>query len=181
MADRIATVTRALNDVQSVGEARAALNAASAELDRGQGLISGLSSYSVPTPEEAQNTIALYRPLLAAELRLLAPSPDTSPVDPGTWQRTRDEITHVYVDVSGIEGVAGALAAIDVGQILVDAIAGAPKVLGLVVGDVLSGTGQAAGGLLGGVFKGAGFWGTLVLIVIAVLVLRPGRLLKGFL
>lgn len=177
MADRIATVEHALNDVASVGQARAALAAANAELDRGFAMIPDLNFLTVPTEEEATNNLSIYRPMLAAELRLLAPSADDSPIDGATWARTRSEIERVYVEVAGIEGVTGAANAIDVGQILLDAITGAPHVIGQVIGDVAAGGGKAAGGLLGGLFAGAGIIGTLVIIVIVVLILRPT--LKG--
>lgn len=168
----VAKVARALNQVESAGQARAALTAAAAELERGEALVPGLSAWSTPDPGQAYDTLTLLRVAVDSERRSYGPQADDSPVDADTWARSRRQIERTYVEVSGIEGVVGAVAAIDVGQILLDAITNAPRVFGQAVGTVLNETGKAAGGLGAGFFSSLGIMGTLVLVVVLVVVLR---------
>jgi hypothetical protein len=170
------TVARALNGVQSAGQARAALAAAAAELERGNALVPGLSMWSTPNAGQAYTEIGIIRAELAGEARAYDSQSDDSPLDLDTWARSRRAIERTYVEVAGIEGVVGAVAAIDVGQILLDAVAGAPKVFGAAVGEVLGAAGSAAGKAGAGLLGGLGVVGVLVLVVVAVIVLR-GRLL----
>jgi hypothetical protein len=171
-ADRMQTVARALNQVASVGQERAALTAARAELDRGAELASGLNSWTSPTVDQAYDTIALQRAALDAEARALSSSADDSPIDAINWPRVRRQIERSYVEVSGIEGAAGAVDAIDVGGILADAIADAPRVFGEAVGSALRGAGEVAGKAGAGALAGLGVLGVLVLVVVVVLAVK---------
>jgi hypothetical protein len=175
MAADMAAVARALDQVESAGQARAALSAASGELDRGVGLVPNLNGATVPDPGQAYADLATLRGAIDGEARLYSSQADDSPVDAATWARTRREIERTYIDVSGIEGVAGAVDAIDTSGIIVDAIAGAPKVLGQAIGDVVSTAGNVVGQAGAGFLSGLGVVGVLVLVVVAVLILR-GRI-----
>ena len=172
MADRITLVARELNRVKSAGEARAALNAARAEVDRGLALAPRLSRWSSPTPQQAQDTLIMLRGALAAELRLIEAMAATSGVDAATWARQRRQVERVYVEVAGIEGVLGELDRIDVASILGEAIRGAPKLVGKVLGEVTNEAGKAAGGLGGGILSGIGLAGIVLVAVVLVVVLK---------
>lgn len=174
MAD-IAQLARTLNAVESVGQARAALEVATREADHGLDLVDKLSLWSTPDPAEATSTLSIDRSQLTGELGTLEAFAPTSRVDAATWSRQRRAIERTFIDVSGIEGVVGALDQIDFLAILGQAIANAPKVFGEAAGDVLAGAGRAAGELGGGFFSGIGVLGTLVLIFILLVVLR-GRI-----
>ena len=169
------SVARALNLVRSVGQERAAIGAAQAEIQRGMGEVGQLSSYSSPTPEQAEGNLAIYAAALDGELRALGSSADDSPVDDGTWARVRRDIERSYVEVAGVDGVIGALDSIDVGGILLDAIKNAPGVFAEAVGEaagtVLKAAGQAAGKGVGGIFSGLGLVGTVVLVLVLLVVL----------
>src|SRR2546423_15616457 len=121
------SVARALNLVRSVGQERAAIGAAQAEIQRGMGEVGQLSSYSSPTPEQAEGNLAIYAAALDGELRALGSSADDSPVDDGTWARVRRDIERSYVEVAGVDGAIGALDSIDVGGNLLDVIQNAPR------------------------------------------------------
>jgi hypothetical protein len=174
VADIIALVVRELNAVESAGQARAAIASAEQHIDYGVGVSRSLSTFSTPSPEEAQNTLAILRGALEGELRTFGSQADDSPVDPQSWARASRDVQRVYVEVSGIEGAAGAsLAAQEQApQILADAIADAPRVFARGVGEVVSGVGQVAGQVGAGFLSGLGLTGVLVLIVVAALVLR---------
>jgi len=175
MAD-IALVARQLNQVSSVGEERAAILAAQADVARGLDLAWQLSTFSSPTPAEASDTLNLLNVALAGEYSALDSSAANSPVDPSNWARARRQVERAYVEVSGIEGAAGAQSNIDVAQILGDAIVAAPKVflgaVGSAAGEVLNTAGQAAAAGAGGFFSGLGLAGSIVLLVLVVVVLR---------
>ena len=150
MPDVIALVSRQLNDVQSVGEARAAIESAQARLEYGLSMISALSRWTSPSPSEWQDTLIILQGALNGEAAGLSASAPDSAIDPTTWARVRRQVERSYIEVSGVEGQAGATANVDVVQILGDAIANAPKVfLGAVgegVGEVLKTAGEAAAG-----------------------------------
>jgi hypothetical protein len=135
-------VAQALNAVASVGQERAALAAAAAELARGQGLTENLSTWSSPTPDEASANLAVWQAAIAGDTAN-ATGADADPVDPVAWAAVRQDITRSYVEVAGVEGVSGALASIDVAGILWDAITAAPKAF-------LDGAKQAVAGIAGG-------------------------------
>ncbi len=175
MAADVADLARTLNLVQSVGQAKAALRAGLDEADYGTTLAERLSWLSSPTTDEAQSTLAIERAQLTGELNTLASFDDGSTVDPTTWERQRRAVERVYIDVSGIEGVTGALRAVSFADILGQAIADAPRVFGEAAGGVLQGVGRAAGELGGGFFAGLGVLGTLVLIAVLLVALR-GRI-----
>jgi hypothetical protein len=176
MPTDMTTVARALNGVQSAGQARAAIAAAAAELERGNAMVPDLSAWGTPDPGQAYTEVGLIRAQLAGEGRAYDSQADDSPLDADTWARSRRAIERTYVEVAGIEGVVGAVAAIDTGQILLDAVANAPKVFGTAVGDVLGAAGSAAGKAGAGLLGGLGFVGVAVLVVVLVIVLR-GRLI----
>lgn len=177
MAEVIAELARTLNLVQSVGQAKAALRIGSSHVDYGMVLAEGLSFLSSPTTSEAQSTLAIDQAQISGELRALDGFDEGSPVDPTTWERQRRAIERVYVDVSGIEGVTGALDRVSFIEQLGAAIADAPRVFGQAAGEVLEGAGRAAGQLGGGFFAGLGVLGTLVLIFILLVALR-GRIVS---
>lgn len=166
------TVARALNGVASVGQERAALAAARAELDRGAELVSGLSIYSSPTVDQAYDNVTLLRGAIDGEVRGLSASSDDSPIDVVSWPRVRRQIERCYVEVSGIEGAAGAVASIDVGGILADAIADAPRVFGAGVGTIVRTAGETVGQAGAGVLGGLGVIGVVVLVVVVVLAVK---------
>jgi hypothetical protein len=172
VADRIAEISRALNAVQSVGQARVAIQVAMDELDDGLRLAEQLSIFSTPDPTEARTTLSIDRAQLSGELGALDAYEETSPVDAATWSRQRRAVERAFVDVSGIVGVVGSLAKIDRLQILIDAIAEAPRIFGNAAGSVLDAAGRAAGGLGGGFLEGLGFAGLLVVALVAFLVLK---------
>jgi hypothetical protein len=173
MADRIVAVSRALNDVGSVGQARAAIAAAQNELDVGLELAPTLSLFSTPDPDEAIGEINILRAALAGEIFAMGSMADDQHVDAATWDRARRQIERTYVEVSGIEGTSGAVARIRVGEILADAIANAPRVFAEAVGETVAGAGRIVGSAGGGLLSGLGFVGVLVVIIVAALVLRP--------
>jgi hypothetical protein len=175
MAAEIATLARTLNLVESVGQAKAALRAGLAEAEYGVLISEDLSWLSSPTTDEAKSTLAIDQAQLSGELGLLGSFDDGSPVDPTTWARQRRAVERVYIDVSGIEGVTGALRRVSFIDTLGQAIADAPRVFGEAAGKVLEGAGQAVGGLGSGFFSGLGVLGTLVLIAILLVALR-GRI-----
>lgn len=172
MADRIALVVRQLNLVASAGQQRAAVGAALAELDAGAQLASSLSMWSTPNPGEAYDTISILRSALSSELTAIGSMADDSAVDPQSWTRTRREVERAYVEVSGIEGAAGASERVSVVEVLGDAIANAPQVFGHAVGEVLQGAGTIVGGVGAGFLSGLGVLGVLALIVVVALVVR---------
>jgi hypothetical protein len=176
MADPIAVIARALNTVESVGQARAALEAGLRAIEIGQDLAGHLSIFSSPTPDEARSTLALDQAQLAGELRTLDELESGSAIDAATWSRQRRAVERAYVDVSGIQGVVGALGRIDVVGILVEAIENAPKVFGQAAGTVLDAAGRAAGGLGSGFLEGLGVLGLLVLIALLALALKARAL-----
>lgn len=175
MAADIAQLARTLNLVESVGQARAAIHMGSLEADYGTTLAERLSWLSSPTTDEAQSTMAIDKAQLSGELRTLDGFDEGSPVDPVSWARQRRAVERVYIDVSGIEGVTGALRQVSFVDILGQAIADAPRVFGQAAGEVLQGAGRAAGSLGSGFFSGLGVLGTLVLIAILLVALR-GRI-----
>jgi len=174
-------VAKTLNLVGSVGEERAALQAAAGELERGLDEVHLLSTYSVPTPEEAQNTLAIYKGEVAGELAALASSAEDSAVDPDNWPRARRAIERSYIEVAGVDGTVGSLldTRIDSPGILADAVANAPKVFlqaaGTAAGEVLNTAGQAAGGGVGSLLGGLGLAGVVLLVVVLLVVLGRGR------
>lgn len=172
----IAELARTLNLVQSVGQAKAALRIGIAEADYGTGITHHLSWLSSPTEDEANTSLAIDRSQLQGEANLLANLEDGSPVDPTMWERQRRAVERVFVDVSGIEGVTGALRQVSFIDILGQAIADAPRVFGQAAGEVLQGAGRAAGSLGSGFFSGLGVLGTLVLIFVLLVALR-GRII----
>jgi hypothetical protein len=133
-----------------------------------------LSTWSVPTTDEANETLTMLRGALDGELRTLGSQADDSPVDPQSWERARRQIERAYVEVSGIEGAAGASVNVEAQavQILADAIADAPRVFGQTVGGALNAAGTAAGQLGGGLLSGLGFVGVIVLLLVVVLVVK---------
>jgi hypothetical protein len=165
VADTIADVSRTLNLVQSVGQARAALQMGLDEADAGVLLTDKLSIFSSPTPDEAQSTLAIDRAQLQGELNLISGRDDTSPVDAGEWDRQRRAIERTYVDVSGIEGVAGALAKVSFAGELADAVANAPSVVGQALKTAAAAAAPAAWGI-----------GTILVLAIVLVVLLRGRL-----
>ncbi|MFL5381298.1 MAG: hypothetical protein ACJ8GN_02105 [Longimicrobiaceae bacterium] len=172
MAERIALVVRELNKVASAGQARAAVNAALAELARGTDMVPDLSPWSTPDPGEAYSTLTLLRGALDGEARGFSAQADDSQVDPQAWSRARRQVERAYVEVSGIEGAAGAAAAVDPIAILADAIADAPRVLGNAVGQIAAGAGQVVGSAAGGILAGLGVVGILVVAAVIFLALR---------
>jgi hypothetical protein len=160
----VAQLSRALNAVRSVGQSRAALAAALDQVARGNDLAEQLSVFSTPDPDEARTTMAIDAGQVTAELRLLEGREDTSPVDPTEWARQRRAIERVFVDVSGIEGVTGALAQISFAQILADAIAAAPGLIAEYAGKAAAAVAPAAFGL-----------GTLLVLALLVLVAVRAR------
>lgn len=158
----VAQLARALNGVRSVGQARAALAATLDEVARGEDLAGQLGIWTTPDPDEARTTMAIDGAQVTSELRQLAGREDTSPVDPSEWARQRRAVERVYVDVSGIEGVTGAFAAVSFADILLDAIARAPGLIGEYARKAAAAAAPAAWGL-----------GTLlVLVLVLVLVVR---------
>jgi hypothetical protein len=174
VTDIVAIVSRELNAVASAGEARAAIASAERHLEYGYTLIPSLNMWSIPTPNEAGDTLTLLRGALDAEIRTMGSQADGSQVDPQSWARARRQVERAYIEVSGIAGAAGAQLDVDAqaGQILADAIADAPRVFGEAVGDIVGGVGRAAGAAGGGFLAGLGFLGVLVLIAVVALVLR---------
>jgi len=173
VADRIALIARALNNVKSVGESIAALRAADAEITRGYALADELSRWSSPTPAQARDKLAVYRGAIAAEIRLISPMGASSLIPADTWAGARSFIERVYIDVAGIEGAAGVVLAIDVAEILGNAIRNAPKVFGKALGNVAGGVGETVGHVGAGFLGGLGLWGFFLLaLVVGVLWLK---------
>lgn len=174
MADKIALVTRLLSDVESAGEARAAIASAQRELEFGRSLVGSISRWASPTPDEASDNLTLLRGALDAELRGFGSQADDSQVDPQAWARAQRQIIRVYVDVSGIEGVATASIRTDtqVTDILAEAIADAPRVFGQAIGAAAAEAGKVAGAAGGGLLSGLGFVGVLVLVLVMVVLLK---------
>jgi hypothetical protein len=174
MPDVIALVVRELNAVASAGQARAAIVSAETHLDYGASLTGSLSMWSSPTTDEANETLSMLRGALDAELRTIGSQADDSEVDPQSWARARRQVERAYVEVSGIEGAAGASLDVQIQapSILADAIADAPRVFGHAAGEVLGAAGAAAGQIGGGFLSGLGVVGVIVLVVIVVLVVR---------
>ena len=163
---------RALNEVRSIGQARAALRAADEAIDIGLRAADGLSPFSVPTPEGAKAHLNVLRAALKGEHNLIAPMAADSPVDPTQWPRTRRFIERVYHELAGIEGVLGSLASMDLGQILLDSVLAAPRVFGEAIGQGLNTVGRAAGTVGGGLLGGLGPWGVVLLGVLVFLAIK---------
>lgn len=174
MADVVALVARELNGVSSAGQARAAIISAEKHLDYGATLTGSLSTWSSPTTDEANETLTMLRAALDAELRTIGGQSNDSEVDPQSWARARRQVERAYVEVSGIEGAAGASLDVQTQSvaILADAIADAPRVFGNAVGSVLNAAGTAAGQVGGGFLSGLGVVGVLVLVVVVVLLVK---------
>jgi len=149
MAADIAQLARTLNAVRSVGQARAALEVAVKEADWGLlGVVPALSFFSTPDPVEAASTLSIDRSQLSGELGTLEQFDPTSPVDPTSWARQRRAIERTFIDVSGMEGVVGALpGALDFLVILAQAIAEAPGLIADKVGAAAAAVAPAAFGL----------------------------------
>ncbi len=137
----IAAISRALNRVASVGQARAAVYAAQDELARGMDVAADLSVFAVPSTSQARDTLNLDLAALAGETRAMSAQAPTDPVSPLAWPRCRRFVERAYIDVSGIEGVVGAQVDLDLAGVLWDAIRDAPRILGDVAdwgADVIS-------------------------------------------
>jgi hypothetical protein len=166
-------VARALNDVKSVGQARAALAAAQDEVDRGFELAGQLSMFSTPDPTEARSTLNIVKAALAGERSAMNSQDDSDAVNPTGWERARRQVERAYIEVSGIEGVASVVGSIDVVQILIDAIADAPRVLGEAAGWVADAASEPVLAILTKLVENLWFW--IVVAVLAVIYVKPLR------
>jgi len=145
--DRTAELARTLNLVTSVGQARAALRIGISYVDSGVLLASDLNFLTSPTEDEAKTLLTIERGQLVGELNLISAREETGDVDAGEWARQRRAIERAYVDVSGIEGVVGALARVSLVDELGTAIVEAPGVIGHAVGQAAGAVAPAAFGL----------------------------------
>jgi hypothetical protein len=171
MTDLITQVARTLNDVRSVGQARAALRAALRWIEIGIDASAGLSPFAVPTPDQARTNLAILRGAISGELGAIQSMDDTGSVDPANWARARRQIERVYAEVYAIEGVLGSLGNVDLWGILGDAIRGAPRIVGTAIGEVADAAGDTAGRLGGGILGGLGVPGLLLLALVLILVI----------
>ena len=181
MADRLQDIERALNQVESVGQAVAAVRAAQDEIERGRAVAADVTGLSITdfipffdgSAGIARQQLSSYlesltiaHSQLAAEARNLAGQAQTGPVAQAQWGRVHRAISGVYGDVYAIEGVAGVHAAIDPGAILSSAIKDAPRVFGQALGVVAKevGEGAAQGGK--GFFSGLGLVGSAIFFLL---------------
>lgn len=171
MAD-IGEISRALNDVESVGQARAALSLARAELATGGGLADNLSWLSSPTETEARADLAIRDGGLAGEMRLLDPFDSGDAVPAAMWTRERRQVEGAYITVQGIAGVVGALGTVSLADELARAIEDAPR----LIGGVASGLGDLAGAPIAGILRGlfGQLWFWLLLAVVVFFMVRFG-------
>lgn len=180
--DELQGITRALNRVQTAGQARQAIGLTTTAISRAYVIAKGL-----PDDREAiaKRTLDGKRGDLERWYKEIAGVSASAPFA-YDWSQKRRLVESAYIAIAGIEGEAHYKPVTSNLDILLTSITEAPKVFGQAVGSVAKEAGKTAGSVAGGIFSGLGVSGTLglvvVLAVIALVLTRGtilGRLLGG--
>jgi hypothetical protein len=152
----IAEVSRGLNAVHTVGQAKIAIGEALSQLSRG---------YSLPRTT-AQNRQVLDRvrvPLEQwySEIKSLPDAMDYK----AEFARRRDLIIRAYVEIEGIVGEITARSTVSFWKEVGVGIQELPADIGRGIGTVARGVGETAGSVVGGLFAGLG---PVVVVVIGL-------------
>ena len=146
------SVEKALNEVTSAGQARAAIGEALSALGRTYPLLSKLTSERAGVGRRA---LDLSRGELEAWYRDIKSMSHTAPYKE-TFSAKRKLITRAYVEIAGVEGEAHHQPQISNWEILTASIREAPGVFAEGAGAVLGAAGQATGSAAGGSSRGLG-------------------------
>jgi len=163
----IAEVSRGLNAVRTVGQAKVAIGEALSEIGR------SYSSYPKISAENSRVLDRVRAPLEAwyAEIKALPDSTDYR----AAFQARRDTITRAYVETAGILGEITARSTVSLVDELARGFAELPRQAGQAVGSLARGVGETAGSVVGGLFSGLG----PVVVIVLVLVIYFGFIKKA--
>ncbi|MBV9837864.1 MAG: hypothetical protein JO156_07085 [Solirubrobacterales bacterium] len=165
-------ISAALNGVQSVGQARAAIGAALTAIHDAYDTANGLPYFSGYNTAAATRELDSNRYALEGDYKAL-PQGDNTAIDRSKWAPMQNDVNRAYVSIAGVlGGVAGAPTISDVGDILVQSIKEAPGVfleyVGKATGAVLETATEAAGKGIMGFVKAA--WPLLLVVAIVLIV-----------
>ena len=170
--DELQGITRALNLVQTAGQARSAIGRTLEALNRAYKVADMLPtsrrSIAVRTLDDRRLPLEKwYRDI--EQVQAAAPFKND-------FSAKRILVATAYVDIAGIEGEANYRPTTSNLDILLTSLEEAPAVFGKAVGSVAKEVGATAGNVAGGLFSGLGIGGTLgLLVVVAVVVLVVTR------
>lgn len=177
MAD-VALVSRALNKVQTIGQAKLAIGEALNEIGR--------AYKTAKISDDAKGWAADSRILDRVRLPLEAWFTEISGRSDASNYRAeflarRDLVTRAYVETFGILGEIQARGTVSLLNEIGTGFEALPGQAGAAIGGLARGVGETAGGILGGVFSGLGPLLTILVVVVLFFYVsgRIGALKRG--
>ena len=169
-ASELQAITRILNGIETAAQVRMACGEAAKAAGAAYPLLDEIPEGNANTATSLRGQLDSARLALDKFYRSITPRGNESYRN--TWlTKGMPLVQRVYVVIAGIEGAAAYVPSTSNWEILFDAVADAPKLVGQAVGATAAAVGSAAGSAAGGILGGLGISGIVSVALVAGVVL----------